>query len=99
MKVIIVANVDQEEEILMKKTNKEVEMVFMKSCSEIKGNDNYDAVFIVNENIGKHELPDKPVFINAVTETLEEKKLPANFSRINGWPGFLKERNVGNSIR
>ena len=35
-------------------------------------------------------LPDKPVFINAVTETLEERKLPSNFSRINGWPGFLK---------
>ncbi|HEX7846760.1 MAG TPA: 3-hydroxyacyl-CoA dehydrogenase family protein [Chitinophagaceae bacterium] len=30
----------------------------------------------------------KPVFINAVTGSLEN--LPQNFIRVNGWPGFLK---------
>jgi 3-hydroxybutyryl-CoA dehydrogenase len=90
MKVIIVANVDQEEEILSKKTNKEADMIFIKSCSEIKSENNFDAIFIVKENIDKYEFTDKPVFINNVTETLEEKKLPLNFSRIIGWPGFLK---------
>ena len=34
----------------------------------------------------------KPVFINSVIETLEQKKLPLNFSRINGWPGFLQRQ-------
>jgi 3-hydroxybutyryl-CoA dehydrogenase len=32
----------------------------------------------------------KPVLINAVTETLSELNLPSNVSRINGWPGFLQ---------
>jgi len=35
----------------------------------------------------------KPVFINAVTETLGELDFPSNVSRINGWPGFL-ERDI-----
>jgi 3-hydroxybutyryl-CoA dehydrogenase len=32
----------------------------------------------------------KPVLINAVTETLADLNLPLNISRINGWPGFLQ---------
>lgn len=32
----------------------------------------------------------KPVLINAVTETLSELNFPSNVSRINGWPGFLE---------
>lgn len=32
----------------------------------------------------------KPVYINEVVHTLEELRVPANVSRINGWPGFLK---------
>ncbi len=35
----------------------------------------------------------KPVLINAVTETLAELHFPANVSRINAWPGFLKRES------
>ena len=41
-------------------------------------------------DINKHS--NKPVIINSVIETLQENNLPANFSRINGWPGFLKRQ-------
>jgi len=38
------------------------------------------------------KLLPKPVFVNAVTETLDD--IHPDFIRINGWPGFLK----GNAI-
>jgi 3-hydroxybutyryl-CoA dehydrogenase len=90
MKVIVVANAEQREEILLKKVNHNVEMAFVTKYSEIEINDTHDVVFHLNENMDNYEFSDKPVFINAVTDTLKEKKLPANFSRLNGWPGFLK---------
>jgi 3-hydroxybutyryl-CoA dehydrogenase len=92
MKVIVVANVEQQEEILLKNTNQDVEMIFAGTCSELASNDNYDAIFYLNENehIDINKFFDKPVFINSVIETLEENNFGANFSRINGWPGFLK---------
>lgn len=50
-----------------------------------------DAYFILKD-IVNFSLVDKekPVVINAVTETLQSLLLPANVSRINAWPGFLK---------
>jgi 3-hydroxybutyryl-CoA dehydrogenase len=92
MKVIVVANVEQQEEILLKNTNQDVEMIFAGTSSELGSNDNYDAIFYLNENenIDINKFFDNPVFINSVIETLEENNLPGNFSRINGWPGFLK---------
>lgn len=92
MKVIVVANVEQQKEILLKNTNQDVEMIFAGTSSELGSNDNYDAIFYLNENenIDINKFFDRPVFINSVIETLEENNLPGNFSRINGWPGFLK---------
>jgi 3-hydroxybutyryl-CoA dehydrogenase len=92
MKVIVVANVEQQEEILLKNTNQDVEMIFAGTCSELGNNDDYDAIFYLNENehIDINKFFDRPVFINSAIETLEENNLPGNFSRINGWPGFLK---------
>jgi 3-hydroxybutyryl-CoA dehydrogenase len=92
MKVIVVANVEQQEEILLKNTNQDVEMIFAGTSSELGSDDNYDAIFYLNEkeNIDVNKFSDKPVFINSVIETLEQNNLPGNFSRLNGWPGFLK---------
>jgi 3-hydroxybutyryl-CoA dehydrogenase len=92
MKVIVVANVEQQKEILLKNTNQDVEMTFAETCSELGSNDNYDTIFYLNENdnIDINRFVGKPSFINSVIETLEENNLPENFSRINGWPGFLK---------
>jgi 3-hydroxybutyryl-CoA dehydrogenase len=92
MKIIVVANVEQQEEILLKNTNLDVEMIFAGTSSELRNNDDYDAIFYLNENenIVINKFFHKPVFINSVIETLEQNNLPGNFSRINGWPGFLK---------
>lgn len=92
MKVIVVANVEQQQEILLKNTKQDVELIFVRRSSELEINDNYDAIFnlIENENIDIKKFQNKAVFINSVLETLLERNLPGNFSRINGWPGFLK---------
>ena len=92
MKIIVVANVEQQEEIRCKNTNPDVKMIFTENYSVLPGTEDYDAVFYLNAgrkaSIDKHD--NRPVIINSVTETLKENNLPGNFSRINGWPGFLK---------
>lgn len=92
MKLIVVAKVEQQEEILLKNTKPDVELIFADTYAELGSNENCDAVFYLNEDevIDINRFAGQPVFINSVTETLAEKKLPANFSRINGWRGFLK---------
>lgn len=94
MKVIVVANVEQQKEILSKITNPEAKLFFVKSFSETGIPENYDAFFILSGDtvdiIDTEAFNRKPVFINSVIETLEQKKVPSNFSRINGWPGFLQ---------
>lgn len=95
MKVIIVANVEQQEEISSKNTNPDAELVFVNNFPELGGDDGYDAIFYLTENACDMDVAKfggKPVFINSVIETLEQKKLPSNFSRINGWPGFLQRQ-------
>jgi 3-hydroxybutyryl-CoA dehydrogenase len=93
MKVIVIANVEQQGEIASKNTNPDAELVFVKSCSDFASGDKPDAIFYLIEDHGGMDVEKfggKPVFINSVIETLEQKKLPRNFSRINGWPGFLQ---------
>lgn len=92
MKLVVVAKVEQQKEILLKNTNPDVEMIFTNTYAELRSNENCDAVFYLNEdgNTNMNKFAGQPVFINSVTETLEEKNLPDNFSRINGWVGFLK---------
>jgi len=95
MKVIVVANVEQQEEIISKITNPEAELVFVKSFSEAGDHENYDAFFFLLGDTGNPAMETfngKPVFINSVIETLEQKKFPSNFSRVNGWPGFLQRQ-------
>jgi 3-hydroxybutyryl-CoA dehydrogenase len=96
MRLVIVVNGEQREEILMKNIKKDVEIVFAKEFATIDIDNKYDAIFFLN-NDNQDERVEKisgiPVFINSVIETLKEKKLPANFHRINGWPGFLKRES------
>ena len=93
MKAIFIANVEQQEEIASKNTNQDAELVFVKNFSEFEPTDKHDAIFYLYENSGVMDVEKfggKPVFISSVIETLEQKKLHSNFSRINGWPGFLQ---------
>jgi len=90
MKIIAVANVEQQQEIMQKKMNAGCEMIFMESIDNIKSF-NYDALFILSEPIHRNILKtitQKPVIINSVIEPLDD--LPENFSRVNGWSSFLQ---------
>ena len=95
MTVIVVANVEQREEIQSKNTNPAVKMIFFsEDYAELPGSEDYDAIFYFDEG-GKADTNrhgNKPVIINSAVETLQENNLPHNFSRINGWPGFLKRK-------
>lgn len=95
MKVTVVANVGQQQEILLKKTNTGIEFNFIDGISEIEAHADSDFFLFLNEEVVDAQigfLKEKPVFINSVIETLEQKKLPVNFSRINAWPGFLQRQ-------
>ena len=95
MEVIVVANVEQQGEIASKNTNPEAKLVFAKSLSASEPVDKYDAIFYLPNDLIDQEMEKfggKPVFINSVIETLEQKKMPLNFSRLNGWPGFLQRQ-------
>ncbi|MEO7119683.1 MAG: 3-hydroxyacyl-CoA dehydrogenase family protein [Ginsengibacter sp.] len=93
MRVVILVNEEQKEEILMKNIKKDVEIVFAKEFSTSGIYNQYDAIFFLDNEIRDErieKISEIPVFINSVIETLKEKQLPANFNRINGWRGFLK---------
>ena len=95
MRIIVIANVEQQEEIASKNKSADADFTFVQSISKFNADDGYDAVFYLNENLENIEIKNfngKPVFINSVVETLEQKELPPNFSRINGWAGFLKRQ-------
>lgn len=93
MRVLIIANAEQEKEILLKKTKSEAELIFKKALPEKKDYKNFDAFFIlsvISQNIDFEDFETKPVFIDSVIETLSELDLPKNVSRINAWSGFLQ---------
>ena len=93
MQVIFIANAEQEEEIKTKITNNEVELIFKNQFSEATELEKFDACFILNQDIKDIPFADlgtKPLFINAVIDTLSILQLPINISRINAWPGFLQ---------
>ncbi|MEP6927532.1 MAG: 3-hydroxyacyl-CoA dehydrogenase family protein [Ginsengibacter sp.] len=95
MKVIVVANVEQQQEIASKDTNAAVELIFVKNFLELRDYNEYDVIFYLSENAGDIDMEKfagKTIFINAVIETLEQKKFPSNVSRINGWRGFLQRQ-------
>lgn len=93
MKIIIIANAEQEQEIRQKATNEQVELIINNEFPATSELQNAEAIFILNQNISSinfNNLSGKPIFINSVIDTLSELKLPKNVSRINGWPGFLQ---------
>lgn len=51
-----------------------------------------DALFYFDEDYQSMDFTtiDIPVFINEVNKTLAEINFPANISRMNAWPGFIK---------
>ena len=96
MKVLVVANVDQRDEILSKNTSAHAELIYLPNITGTIDQQNYDAFFFLSgdmNDIIKFQISGKPVFINSVVETLSQRNLPANYSRINGWSGFLQRQS------
>lgn len=95
MKITILANDWQKKELEKKAIKENVKYAFKESLNSI-ANDNSDVYFVLNRKLNKdqyHLFGDKPVFVNAVSETLFETNMPYNFHRTNAWPSFL-ERNI-----
>lgn len=94
MRIVILATEEQKQEIIStKNAGSKTALIFIKDISEIKNYSDFDAFFLLTDAIpaiSYEDISGKPVIINSVVNTLESKKLPSNFSRINAWPGFLK---------
>jgi 3-hydroxybutyryl-CoA dehydrogenase len=89
MRIAIFANQEQKKELLEKRVNDDIEVIWLNeqknvatadACIDLLFNDESTARNIFIENI--------PVFANAVITTASE--LPSNYVRINGWNGFVK---------
>ncbi len=97
MRIVILATEDQKIEIINGKNKASAtNIIFIKVISEIESYKDFDALFLLTgplPDFGTEVVSQKPVIINSVINTLESQKLPSNFGRINGWPGFL-ERSV-----
>ncbi|HXS58841.1 MAG TPA: 3-hydroxyacyl-CoA dehydrogenase family protein [Hanamia sp.] len=94
MKVLVISNIGQENELRLKKAKDDVQIIFKNKLSEETNLKSYNAFFILNNEesdfIDFNDFDSKPVFINSVVRTLKEWGAPGNVSRINGWPGFLQ---------
>lgn len=97
MKVLVISNADQGNELRLKKVKDEVQINFKNKLSEESNLELYDVFLILNS--GESDFIDfsyfdsKPVFINSVVRTLKDLGVPKSVGRINGWPGFL-QRNL-----
>lgn len=95
MRIFILANEVQQKELESINLNGIDEMILNSELPGMVEYKNYDVFFILSESwqsLDFIEFEGKPVFINAVTETLSEFILPLNVSRINAWPGFLQNK-------
>jgi 3-hydroxybutyryl-CoA dehydrogenase len=90
MKIVVAATDDQWDELTKGRTK--IEWRRVNSCKDFTSNNDTDAFFSLKDNVILPEFAalDKPVFINSVTQTLNDLKAPGNVIRINGWTGFLQ---------
>jgi 3-hydroxybutyryl-CoA dehydrogenase len=90
MKIVVLADENSRKELLEKSIDPGVDLCFINDTEEITAH-HADAVLLLNDNLETYLVNiEKPVIINSATTTLHELKLPGNYSRINGWHGFLK---------
>ncbi len=90
MRIIVMAETDQKDLLLLKKINANVTFEFAEGHDQILSYTNADAFFILDDYININDIPSIktiPVFINSVIATLEN--LASNIHRVNAWPGFL----------
>ena len=95
MRIFISANEAQREELGTLIVNGNHELIINLKLPNDEEYKNYDAYFILSPSwasLDFSQFEGKPVFINAVVETLSELNLPISVSRLNAWPGFLKNK-------
>jgi 3-hydroxybutyryl-CoA dehydrogenase len=93
MKVFVLADEGRKEELLLKKAAADTQFIFAENFSALTETGSADAFFILTKDIDLERckaFTQKPVFLDASTATLKKLQLPGNFSRIIGWPTFLK---------
>jgi len=93
MKVFVLANRQQEKELQTTGILEKKNIIIKKDFPANGEYKNYDAFLILrhfSDDINFAIFENKPVIINEVVQSLKELKLPQNFHRINGWPGFLQ---------
>lgn len=94
MRLLILANDEQREELLSNGSNDDCKIDWVKTPAELSEFLDCEAVFDMLFEENGYDISylkpflSKPVFINSVNKTIEELKITV--IRINGWPGFLK---------
>ena len=97
MRLAILANKEQKDEILSLGIGEDCRIYWLRSTEEIHKVSTIDAIFDMLFEENNYDpsylksFPSGAVFVNSVNKTIAEIGLP--FIRINGWPGFLK-RNL-----
>ena len=94
MKVCVIANDEQKNELLSKPVTKDIQLIFEARGQQITLGTNYDLYLLLTPDIDYDFyfklITNRPVIINSVVKTLTELNAPENFYRINGWNTFLK---------
>ena len=90
MIIVVAATDEQWNELTTNRTK--TEWLRVNDHRDFIQNKSAAAFFNLKDNMIPGELAalEKPVFINAVIQTLADLKTPANVLRINGWAGFLQ---------
>ncbi len=93
MKIAILCNEDFS--LYIKSLSTSIDWITTNHISEWNDFSDVDGYFNLNENAWNENYSHikKPVFINAVSNTLKESNHFSNVVRMNGWNGFIK-RNV-----
>ena len=93
MQVIVLADDVGKEEFMTKQLQADNPVYFAENFQAMMKAPGADVFFILKEGIVIREpeaFNGKPVILHSTIHTLKEHKLPANFSRVNGWPTFVK---------
>lgn len=91
MNLIIVGFENQGEELIKRKTD--TNWIKLNTIAEAKNISEANAFFFLESEAVNYDFDftNKPIFINAVVETLTEYNLPAHVLRFNGWPGWMEK--------
>lgn len=101
MNFFIVANAAQQRELIRGyKMDNVPDVSFFEQMDQIDDWSKMDALMYLLDDLKDviddlkdvrlQKVQQVPVIINSVTDTLKSLQVPSNFSRINGWPGFLE---------